>query len=104
MAENFFWAVDFGWSLGRQDEIELVKQELVHLFGLGVALHSQLPAIGGRNAHVEHLNLTEARQDAAGAQPGGGLLVVFLQGDVEAVSKEACSAGRQPGDGRGHCV
>ena len=59
------------------------------MFGLGVALHAQLATVGGRDVHVEHLDLAEACQDAAGAQPGGGLPVVFFQSDVEAVGQEA---------------
>ena len=81
--------MDLRWRLDRQDEFELIQEELVDFLGLGVALHSQLATVGGRYGHVEHLNLGESRQNAAGTQAGGSPFVVFLQSDVEAVGKKA---------------
>ena len=55
---------------------------MVDLFGLGVAFHPHFTTVGGGDCHVEHLDLAQALQHAAGTQAGGRLLVVFLMSDV----------------------
>ena len=57
--------------------------------GLGVALHPQFAPVGGGDGHVEHLDLVEPLQHAARTQACSRLLVVLLEGDVEAVGEEA---------------
>lgn len=81
--------LDFGRGLCGQGEAELVEQQLMHLPGLGVALHPQFSPVGGGDGHIEHLDLAQPRKHAAGTQAGGRLFVVFLKGDVQAVGEEA---------------
>ena len=62
---------------------------MVDFLGFCEALHPQLASVGGGDGHVEHLDLAQSLQHAAGTQAGGRLLVVFLKGDVQAVGEEA---------------
>ncbi|MBC8127207.1 MAG: hypothetical protein H8M99_08715 [Gloeobacteraceae cyanobacterium ES-bin-144] len=84
-----FWILDFGRGLRGQSEAELVEQQLMHLLGLGVALHPQFTPVGCGDGHIEHLDLAHPLQHAAGTQTGGCLFVVFLKGDAQAVGEEA---------------
>ena len=61
----------------------------MNLFGFGESLHAQLAAVGGRDGYIEHVDFTHPPQHAAGTQPGGGSLVEFLKGDVQALGEEA---------------
>ncbi len=83
------WISDFRRGLRGQGEAELVKYEMVDFLGFCEALHPQLASVGGGDRHVEHLDLAQSLQHAAGTQAGGRLLVVFLKADVQAAGEEA---------------
>jgi hypothetical protein len=50
-------------------EGELVEQELVEFLGLGVAFHVQLPAVGGGDGDIKHLDLGEAGEHSGALSP-----------------------------------
>ena len=75
-------------GLCRQGHAELVQKQFVLSVRPGVARQDEVPAVGGRQAHVHHLDAGErledgARGEAAGARPGE-----IFQGDDQAVGDE----------------
>jgi len=49
---------------------QLLQQELLVLFRLGVAGENQLPVVGGGERHVEHLHGANFSSTARGVRPG----------------------------------
>ena len=75
-------------GLLRQGHAELVQQELVFLVGPGVARQHEVPAIGGGQMHVDHLDGGEGLDDGARGKPAGARAGEVLQGDQQAVGDE----------------
>ena len=70
VAEN--WAGgDLGQRLGGELEREFVQQERQLGLRLGVTGEDQLPTVGGRYVHIEHLHGGELLDHTARGQPGG---------------------------------
>ena len=59
-----------GWLLG-QLELQLRQQKLLFGVGFGAAAQQQLAAIGGRQAHINHLYLAQVVEHLARGQAGG---------------------------------
>ena len=58
-------------GLCRQLQLELVQQQVVLRIRPGMARQDELPAIGRRQMHIDHLECGERLQDGARGQAGG---------------------------------
>ena len=68
VAEN--WAGgDLGWWLGGELEREFLQQERQLGLRLGVTGEDELPTVGGRDVHIEHLHGGKLVDHAARGQP-----------------------------------
>ena len=70
-------------GLCRQLQIELVQQQSVLPVRPGMARQDELPAIGRRQMHIDHLEGGERLQDGAKGQAGGVRPGQVLQGDEQ---------------------
>ena len=75
-------------GLCRQLQIELVQQQSVLRIRPGMARQDEMPAIGRRQMHIDHLEGGERLQDGARGQAGGVRPSQVLQGDVQAIGDE----------------
>jgi hypothetical protein len=58
-------------------------------FGLSISSEDKLPAVGGREMHIEHLHGAELIQRLAGREARCFESKPVLQGDLNAVGKES---------------
>ena len=70
-------------GLCRQLQIELVQQQSVLPVRPGMARQDEMPAIGGWQMHIDHLEGGERLQDGAQGQAGGVRPGQVLQGDEQ---------------------
>src|SRR5271169_4368279 len=70
---------DSGQGLRRQDQAESLKQQLLILLRLGIAGQNQEPAVGGRQADIDHLNGRPLFDDRSTGQPRGQGAYPLLQ-------------------------
>ena len=59
------FGTDAGWRLWGQFPPQLSQEHLLIFLRLSVASKNQLPFVGGREMHIEHLDLGEFVQDTA---------------------------------------
>ena len=71
-------------GLCRQLQIELVQQQVVLPVRPGMARQDELPAIGPRQMHIDHLEGGERLQDGGRGQAGGVLRRGVFVGQVRA--------------------
>jgi hypothetical protein len=74
--------------LGRQVELELLRQHLLFGVEFGVTVQDQRTAIGGREEDVEHLDGGEFVEHGPRREAGGQRLELGAQRDVQAVGEE----------------
>jgi len=74
--------------LGRQIELELLRQKLLFGIEFGVAAQDQCTAIGGREVDVEHLDSGELVEHGSWGEAGRQRLELGAQRDVKAVGQE----------------
>ena len=75
-------------GLCRQGHAELVQKQLVLSVRPGVARQDELRTVGGRQAHVHHMNGGERLGDGARGEATGARLGEVFQGDEQAVDDE----------------
>src|SRR4249920_1580959 len=74
--------------LRRQDEVELLHQELLIRIELGVATENQRTTVSRREVHVEHLYDGHFVEHSPGSETGCQWLKPRTQGYVQAVGEE----------------
>ena len=79
---------DLGWRLGGELEPEFLQQERQLGLRLGVTGEDQLPTVGGRDVHVEHLHGGKLLDHTARGQPRRQGVQSSIQRDVQAVCEE----------------
>ena len=87
VAEN--WAGgDLGRRLGGELEREFVQQQRQLGLRLGVTGEDQLPTVGGRDVHIEHLHGGKLLDHTARGQPRRQRVQSSAQGNVQTVGEE----------------
>ena len=85
-------AVDSGEDSGcrsfGQTQFELIQQELVFPLRLSMSGQDQVPSVGGRQMHVEHLQGGELLQDGSWGEPRRPRSGQVFQRHVQAVGDE----------------
>ena len=71
-----------------QVQLELMEEDGLLRFRLGVPRHSQSSTVGGRKRNIEHLNRAEFLQHRARCQAWGMHLQPVLQRDGQAVGQK----------------
>src|SRR5215831_10643763 len=79
---------DFWRRLGGQFEPELVEQQLLIGFWLGVAGEHEFAAVGCRNMNIDHLDSRELLDHATWSEAGGESVQASSQRNVQAIGDE----------------